>query len=163
MLWVLILNMIGGDLQFKVDSEWQIFWKSLHANFICSQSFFLKSAERKSPKKYFSYFVLMPGLGLSVNRPTRYLLDHGDLKNRYFKSFKKCSFINNYLVPFKATPIVFSNPRNTSETGSLVAPAAFVSIFFISSIIAKRFPFSGVFSIGKCKSGRTPSLVNTVV
>ena len=52
------------DLQFKVDSKRQIFWETFHSNFIYSQSFSQKSAERKSPKKYFSYFVLMSGLGL---------------------------------------------------------------------------------------------------
>ena len=52
------------DLEFKVDSEQQIFWETLHGNFIYSQSFCQKSAERKSPKKYFSYFVLMSGLWL---------------------------------------------------------------------------------------------------
>ena len=42
---------------------------------------------RKSPKKYFSYFVLMSGLGdsnpgFSSNKPTHYLLDHGDFDAR---------------------------------------------------------------------------------
>ena len=52
------------DLLFKVDSEQQIFWETFHDNFIYSQSFCQKSAERKSPKKYFSYFVfdVWPGL-----------------------------------------------------------------------------------------------------
>ena len=40
------------DLQFKVD----FFEKLLHDNFIYSQSFCQKSAERKSPKKYFFKF-----------------------------------------------------------------------------------------------------------
>ena len=53
------------DLQFKVDSERQIFfWETFHGNFTYFQSFCQKSAERKSPKKYFSYFVLTSGLGL---------------------------------------------------------------------------------------------------
>ena len=52
------------DLQFNVDSERQIFEKLFHGSFIYSQSFCQKSAERKSPKKYFLYFVLMSGLGL---------------------------------------------------------------------------------------------------
>ena len=53
--------------EFKVDSERQIFfWETFHSNFIYSQSFCKKSAERKSPKKYFSYFVLMSGLGLEA-------------------------------------------------------------------------------------------------
>ena len=47
------------DLQFNVDFERQIFEKLFHGRFIYSQSFCQKSAERKSPKKYFSYFVLM--------------------------------------------------------------------------------------------------------
>ena len=42
-----------GDLKFKVDSEWQIFWETFHRNFIYSQSFCQKSVERKSLKKYF--------------------------------------------------------------------------------------------------------------
>ena len=49
------------DVQFKIDSERQIFWEPFHGNYIFSQSFCQKSAERKSPKKYFSYFVLMSG------------------------------------------------------------------------------------------------------
>ena len=33
MLFVLILYIRGGDLQFKVDSERQIFWEIFHGNF----------------------------------------------------------------------------------------------------------------------------------
>ena len=52
------------DLQFNVDSELQIFEKLFHGNFIYSQSFCQKSAERKLPKKYFSYLIfLMTDLG----------------------------------------------------------------------------------------------------
>ena len=50
------------DLQSKVDSKRQISWESFHGNFIYSQSYCQKSAERKSPNEYFSYFVLMSGL-----------------------------------------------------------------------------------------------------
>ena len=50
--------------QFNIDSEQQIFWETLHGNFIYSQSFYQKSAEGKSPKEYFLYFILMSGLGL---------------------------------------------------------------------------------------------------
>ena len=52
------------DLQFNVDSEWQIFWEIFHGIFIYSLSFCQKSAERNLPKKYFHIFVLMSGLGL---------------------------------------------------------------------------------------------------
>ena len=53
--YVVCVNFIHKwrDLQFKVDSERQI-WETFHGNFIYSQSFCQKSAERKSPKKYFS-------------------------------------------------------------------------------------------------------------
>ena len=51
-------------VQFKVDSERQIFEKLLMAIVIYSQNYCQKSAERKSPKKYFLYFVLISGLGL---------------------------------------------------------------------------------------------------
>ena len=50
------VNCKWRDLQFNVDSERQIFEKLFHERFIYSQSFCQKSAERKSPKKYFSYF-----------------------------------------------------------------------------------------------------------
>ena len=45
------------DLQFNVDSERQIYEKFLHGRLIYSQSFCQKSAQRKLPKKYFSYFI----------------------------------------------------------------------------------------------------------
>ena len=44
------------NLQFNVDSERQIFEKLFHGRFIYLQSFCQKSAERKSPKKYFFIF-----------------------------------------------------------------------------------------------------------
>ena len=47
------------DLQFNDDSERQIFEKLFHGWFIYSQSFCQKTAERKSPKKYFSYFIIL--------------------------------------------------------------------------------------------------------
>ena len=73
--YVVFVNFIHKwrDLQFKVDSERQIFPETFHGNFIYSQ--FYSSAERKSPKKYFLYFVLMSGLGIE---PWLYLLDYGD-------------------------------------------------------------------------------------
>ena len=58
---VLILYIIGGYLQFKVDSE-RLIREIFHGEFIYSESICQKSAERKSLKKYFLYFVLMSGL-----------------------------------------------------------------------------------------------------
>ena len=55
----------GGTYSLKSTPNDRFFFlKTFHGNFIYSQSFCQKSAERKSPKKYFSYFVLMSGLGL---------------------------------------------------------------------------------------------------
>ena len=67
------------NLQFNVDSERQNFEKLFHGNFIYSQSFCQKSAEMKSPKKYFSYLIfLMTDLGYElrllrlISRHTKY-------------------------------------------------------------------------------------------
>ena len=67
------------DLQFNVDSEQQIFEKLSHGRFIYSQSFCQKSAESKSPKKYFSYFIFDDWF--ASNKPTHYILDHGDFRS----------------------------------------------------------------------------------
>ena len=63
MLCVLIIHK-WRDLQFKVDSERHFFVKLFMGILFYAQE-----------KKYFSYFVLMFGLGLEPY----YLLDHGDL------------------------------------------------------------------------------------
>ena len=34
MLSALILYVSGGDLQFNVASEWQIFWETFHGNLL---------------------------------------------------------------------------------------------------------------------------------
>ena len=51
------------DLQFNVDSERHIFQKLFHIKLIYCQSLCQKSAEKKSPNKYFHIFVWMPELG----------------------------------------------------------------------------------------------------
>ena len=65
MIYVLCVNFIDKwpNLQFKVDSE--RFFEKLFVAILFTLSFCEKSVERKSPKKYFSYFVLMSGLGLN--------------------------------------------------------------------------------------------------
>ena len=66
-------------------------------------------------------------------------------------------------MPFKVTP-VFKNPRKTSETRFLVSPnSSCFNFSFISSIVAKRFPFIGVFSFMKRKKSAGPSPVTKVV
>ena len=64
MLCVLILYISGGTYCLKSTSNDKFFEKLFMAIPIYSQSFCQKSAERKSPKKYFSYFILIFGLGL---------------------------------------------------------------------------------------------------
>ena len=78
--YVVCVNFIHKwrGLQFKVDSERQIFWGTFPGNYIYSQSFCQKSAERKWLKKNFSYLVLMSGLGFSSHKPKHYLLHYGD-------------------------------------------------------------------------------------
>ena len=76
MFCVLILYISEGTFGLKSTPNDRFFFEELFmAIFIYSQSFCQKSAERKSLKKYFSYFVLMSGF--SSNKPTHYLIDHG--------------------------------------------------------------------------------------
>ena len=97
--YVVFVNFIHKwrHLQFKVDSARQIFWKTFHGNFI--YRFFARNLLRKLPKKYFSYFVLMSGLGLDPGflstRPwwSQYSLwTFINFLSRYFSSF---SFVKN--------------------------------------------------------------------
>ena len=63
-----------------VDSELQVFEKLFHGNFIYSQRFYQKSAERKSPKKYFFLlfrFDAWPGIG---TRALRVIIQHTRLR-----------------------------------------------------------------------------------
>ena len=57
--YVLCVNFIREwrDLQFNVDSERQIFWEKFSWQVYVLYCFCQKSAERKSLKKYFSYFI----------------------------------------------------------------------------------------------------------
>ena len=54
----------GWHVFFLILLPYESIHKAFHGNFIYYQSFCQKSAERKSPKKYFMYFVLMSSLGL---------------------------------------------------------------------------------------------------
>ena len=73
---VLILYISGGTYSFKVDSERQIFLRNFPWQFYFNtKSFCQKSAERKPPKKYFSYFRTL-ALRLII-----YLPDYGDFES----------------------------------------------------------------------------------
>ena len=69
---------MAGPTSLKSTPNDKFFEKLFMAILFSSQSFCQKSAERKSPKKYFSYFVLMSNPGFSSNKPTHYLLYRGD-------------------------------------------------------------------------------------
>ena len=61
MLCVLILYIKGGTYSLKPTPN-DRFLKKLFMTILFTQSFCQKSAEKKSPKKYFLYLVLMTGL-----------------------------------------------------------------------------------------------------
>ena len=81
-LCALILYISGGTYSLKSTPNDKFFEKVFMAILFYSQSCGQKSAERKSPKKYFSYYVLILAwdstAGFWSNKPTYYLLDHGD-------------------------------------------------------------------------------------
>ena len=73
MLCVLILYISGGTYNLKSAPNDRFFEKLFMAIFIYFESFCQKSAERKSAKKYFLYFVLMSGLGLEPTATAMYV------------------------------------------------------------------------------------------
>ena len=91
MLCMLISYISGGTYSLKSTPN-DRFEKRFKANLFDSQSFCQKSAERKSPKKYFSCFIFddWPGIrtqAFASNKPTHYLLDYGDLLGRIFSEW----------------------------------------------------------------------------
>ena len=64
MLCVLILYISGGTYSLKSTPNDRFFEKRFMAVLIYFQRFYHKSAEKKSPQKYFLCFVLISGLGL---------------------------------------------------------------------------------------------------
>ena len=81
MLCVLILYISGGTYSLKSTPNERFFWETFHGNFIYSQRFSQKSAERKSPKKYF-FCILFWCLawdsnpGFSSNKPSSNLYSY---------------------------------------------------------------------------------------
>ena len=79
-----------GDLQFKFDSERQIFWENFHGNFcLLSESLPIIFWEEIAEEIFFVFFFFMSGLGanpgISSNKPIHRLLDHGDFTNTITK------------------------------------------------------------------------------
>ena len=83
MLCVLIFIHKWRDLQFKVDSERQIFWETFHGNFISTLRFLLSGNRRRNTFRI-SFWCLTwdSNPGFSSNKPTHYLLDHGDFRSQ---------------------------------------------------------------------------------
>ena len=84
MLCVLILIHKWRDLQFKVDSERQIFWETFMAILFTLRVFTRNLLRGNRPKNTFRilFWCLAWGSnsGFSSNKPTHYLLDHVDLR-----------------------------------------------------------------------------------
>ena len=81
-LCVLIFIHKWQYLLVKVDSGRQVFEKLFQGKIIYSRSFRQKTAERQSPKKYFSYLILDDWTGIQTqtfesNKPKHYILDNG--------------------------------------------------------------------------------------
>ena len=70
---------MAGDLQFKVDSEWQTFWETFHDNFPFTLRVFARNLLRRNRhRNTFRISFWCPALDFSSNKPTHYLLDHSD-------------------------------------------------------------------------------------
>ena len=109
---------IHNWLDLNVDSERQIFKKLSHGRFIYSQSFCQKSAERKSPKKYFSYFIFddWPGIRTQTfasNKQTHYILDHGDFRLDYLLSIFSSEWWNQEGLEFCVSEFPELPKKNT--------------------------------------------------
>ena len=90
--------MSGGTYSLMSAQNDRFLRNLFMAGFIYFQSFWKKSSERISPKKYFFFFIFrFDGwsgiIGFTSNKPTLYPLDSGDfvIQNNYNKSlFDSC-------------------------------------------------------------------------
>ena len=91
MLCVLILYISGGTYSLKSTPN-DSFWETFHGNFIYYKSFCQKSAERNRRKNtsriWFWCLTWGSNPGSSSNKPTHYLLDHGDFRWWIWRSKK---------------------------------------------------------------------------
>ena len=83
--YVVCVNFIHKwrDLQSKVDSERRIFWEIFHGKFLFTLRVFAKNLLRGNRRwSTFRIFFLClawdSNLGFSSNKPTHYLLNHGE-------------------------------------------------------------------------------------
>ena len=87
------------DLQFKVDSKRQILRKLFHGRLIYTQSLCQKSAERKSPRKYFCFFFIFENLCWFNRHKTRVCIP-GQTSNQKYRNISLAtsshqSFVKN--------------------------------------------------------------------
>ena len=80
---MLILCIKSRNLQFKVDSERQIFWETFHGNFylfpkVLPETFWEEIAKENIFRILFWCLARGSNPGFSSNKPTLYLLDYGD-------------------------------------------------------------------------------------
>ena len=92
--YVVCINFIHKwrDLQFKVDSERQI-WETFHCNFILHSEFLPEFCWEEIAEEivFVSRFWCLAwdsNPGFSSNKPTHYLLDHGDFYFLYLLQTK---------------------------------------------------------------------------
>ena len=110
------------DLRIKSTLNDRSFEKLFTAIFIYVKSFCQKSAEKNSPKKYFSYFCFCLCLdsnpGFSFNKPTHYLLDLRLIKKSSvaLAALHVAPLCWNQMLPISSSSIfVHKNSFNTSR------------------------------------------------
>ena len=89
----------------RVNSERQIFWESLHGNFIYSQSFCQKSTD------FILFWSLVSGSkpGFTSKKPTRYPLDYGDFNYSETHGWKFGVELKNQVLFFLCVPYIKQN------------------------------------------------------
>ena len=130
---MLILYISGGTYSLKSTPNDRFFEKLFMAIFIDSQSFCQKSAERKSPKKYFSYLIWClaweSNPGFSSNKSTHYLLDHGDFK---------CLCVSNTRATQKFK-WKSAYPGNSNEINEMTTSLTDVPLKFLNQVMIFAF------------------------
>ena len=95
MLFVLILYISGGTYSFKSTVNGQILWETFHGSFYLLSDFLARNLLRENRRRNtfrISFWCLAwdSNPGFSSNKPTHYLLGHGDLQryNIFFNLIK---------------------------------------------------------------------------
>ena len=134
------------DLQFKVDSERQIFWETFRGNFINFIAFarnLLRGNWRRNTFRI-SFWCLAwdSNPGFLSNKPTHYLLDHAPYALRILLWIKLANifffhlFAYNLLFPYIYCSLIRSN--------DFVYPSAYfpkhllISLFMVISFLQRR-------------------------